>query len=278
MKEGLTFYKIEGGGNDFIVLNNTDGSLDEVKDISALALKLCPRGKSAGADGLIIIENSDKADIRMIYYNADGSWAALCGNGLRALGLLSRHLGITGSKLNVETDSGIYSLEITGENRAKNSFNPPVVKDKELKLDCDGSSFDGVSIDVGIPFYAIILDSKEELERLDVKKYGSFFRYHEHFQPEGTNVTFIYPEKRDRIWIRIYERGVEDETLSSGTGSYSSAAACTVRGVADTRISVNSKGGEVVVGYKFDGERFKDSWLEGQVSIIYKGLFLSNYI
>ncbi len=266
------FYKIEGGGNDFITLIDMDNAISD-DSLPELAKRVCPRATAVGADGIIIARRSTRADLKMIYYNSDGSHASLCGNGLRALGLLAHRLKLVKKSTEIETDAGVFKLEVTGPGRVKNSFPEPKIIETEKSLKCGGVKCKGLWVDVGIPYFCVILSSTEDLDALDIMKLGKFLRFHEEFGTQGTNVTFVAGESGDSIRIRIYERGVEAETLSSGTGSHSSAVAAALHFGMNPPITVISPGGEVIIDFHREGDSFKNVSLEGNAGVIYSGKF-----
>jgi diaminopimelate epimerase len=270
MTKKFEFFKIEAGGNDFVALLNFDGSLDG-EDYPALARRLCRREKGVGGDGIIIAQRSDKADLKMIYHNSDGSHAALCGNGLRALGLLAYREKVAAGKMKIETDAGVFDLEVTGGNTVRNSFNPPKIKAKNMNVEVDSRISSGNLIDVGIPYFCIHMKSEKELSELDVEKTGAKIRNHPMFGPPGTNVTFIFNKSQSDIYIRIFERGIEGETLSSGTGSYSSAVSSVISGLATPPVKVKSPGGAVMIGFDFRQDKIENPWLEGAANIVFRG-------
>jgi diaminopimelate epimerase len=270
MTKEFDFFKIEAGGNDFVALFNFDGSLDG-EEYPALARRLCGREKGVGGDGIIIAQKSDEADLKMIYHNSDGSHAALCGNGLRALGLLVYREKVAAGKMKIETDAGVFDLEMTGGNMVRNSFNPPKIKAKDMNVEVDSRIYSGDLIDVGIPYFCVHIKSEKELSKLDVERTGAKIRNHPIFGPSGTNVTFISNKSQGDIHIRIFERGIEGETLSSGTGSYSSAVSSVISGRAKPPVKVKSPGGSVVVGFDFREDKIENPWLEGAASIVFRG-------
>lgn len=264
------FFKIEGSGNDFVTFIDIDGNVTR-DEIPSLAVKLCDRNKGVGGDGIIIVQKSTKADFRMIYYNSDGSFAPLCGNGLRALGLLLNREKLIAEKMRIETDAGIFDLEVKGENSVRNSFNPAQIIEKSKSVNHNGTIFSGDYVNVGIPFFCVHMKSEEELSKLDVDQTGAVIRNHPDFGSGGTNVTFVCGKDRQTIAARIFERGIEGETLSSGTGSYSSAVSAVIQGIAEPPVKVVLPGGSILVGFEYKDGRIENPWLEGPASIVFKG-------
>jgi len=268
--KGRTFYKIEGGGNDFITFLDFDKNLD-LDFLPDLARRVCPRGSGIGADGIIHASSAENTDIRMIYFNADGSHAALCGNGLRALALLVYRIGIESKEFKIQTDAGTFDVIINTDHLVKNSFAPPRMYNNALELKFADTVYTGVHLDVGIPYYCVFLSSSEDLESLDIVSVGRGLRNHSEFGAQGSNITFIFRESENRIHIRIFERGIEGETLSSGTGALSSAVSAAMKFKQKAPTEVFSPGGNVKIFFKQSGESFENLWLEGNASILYKG-------
>jgi diaminopimelate epimerase len=268
---GMEFFKIEGGGNDFVTIIDLQEKL-KISDLPEYAKIVCNRNLGIGGDGIILVQKSLNADLKMIYRNSDGSFAALCGNGLRALGLLSYREKITDKKMKIETDAGIFDLEITGENKVRNSFNPAIIKSKEMIVKTSNGAVTGDLINVGIPYFCVHLKDIKTLDEVDVNKIGASIRNHRDFGTEGTNVTFITIIDTHSISIRIFERGIEGETLSSGTGSYSSAVSSVIRGLTQPPVDVISPGGKVTLNFAYDNEKIENPSLEGMAKVVFRGV------
>ncbi len=203
----LLFSKMHGAGNSFIIANNIDLNYPSDKKFIK---NICHPHRGIGADGLIYILKSKKADFKMSFYNCDGSQADMCGNGLRCIAKYARNYLVDKNKISFETDAGILNTEIIDENSVK--IDIPILKEIEKAKINDEDVFYG---NTGVP-HAIII--KDNLENLDIKKIGCEIRNDNFFSPEGTNVNFIQICDDGKIKIRTYERGVEDETLACGTG------------------------------------------------------------
>lgn len=270
---GIHFFKTEGNGNDFVALLDLNSKIKR-EDIPEIARRLCNRNISIGGDGVIVIQPSDKADLKMIYYNNDGSYAALCGNGLRTVGLLAYREKISGDKLTVETDSGISMLEVTGPNMVRNSFNSPKIVKKDMKVQVSSGDFIGNLIDVGIPYFCVSVKDLKSLKTIDVDDIGAQIRKHPDFGVEGSNATFVSIEDEHNIRIRIFERGIEGETLSSGTGSYSSAVSSVISGFTLPPVKVHSPGGSITVDFQYKDNAIEHPTLEGSARIVFKGEIL----
>lgn len=258
--------KMSGSGNDFILIDHRNPILSEgqMKDF---ARKVCQRRISVGADGLILIERSERADFKWRFFNSDGSEAEMCGNGGRCAARFAYLKGISGASLRFETLAGILSAQVEGK-RVRLEFTRP----HNLRLDetllIDGKEQKISSINTGVPHVTIFV---EDLERVDVLSLGRIIRFHPHFAPQGTNVNFLHLEKEDQLNIRTYERGVEDETLACGTGVVASALIAAFKGLVKPPVSIKTKGGEIlVVDYEMEANEIKRVFLQGDVHIIYE--------
>ncbi len=282
----LNFTKMVGAGNDFIVVDNglkvtprrslsraksrdSGQASQKFKSFEKIAKKLCDRRTGIGADGMLVLEKSKIADFRMSVFNADGSVAEMCGNGLRCAVLFA---GVK-SKVRVETKAGIYEGEITAKDKVKVKMQEP----KDLKLNfpinVNGRKIKANFINTGVPHTVVFVDG---LDKIDVDAIGSAMRYHDEFKPKGTNVDFVEIMDDNNIKMRTYERGVEGETLACGTGAVASAI-MTVLSVkykvlrGKFWINVRTRGGILKVGFRKIGNKFKDVYLEGEAKIVFQG-------
>ena len=252
----IEFYKYQGTGNDFVMIDNRDNIFDKTN--LEKVQKLCDRRFGIGADGLILIENLDDLDFNMIYFNADGS-QSFCGNGSRCAVAFAKYLGI------IEKQAMFLSTD--GEHEAWiNDAGEVSLKMHDVLSIEKGQDY--YYIDTGSPHYVVNVD---EVSKIDVKKEGAAIRYNDRFKSEGTNVNFVKYNDNE-LDIRTYERGVEDETLSCGTGVTAAALSladsqCLDAGV----IHVNAVGGNLKVGFKKIGNEFKDIWLIGPATYVFKG-------
>ncbi|MCA6079504.1 MAG: diaminopimelate epimerase [Endomicrobium sp.] len=266
----VNFSKLTAAGNDFILIDNRKNIIAE-KDCQTLAKKLCDRKYSIGADGLILLEKSASKDFRMKYFNSDGSYASMCGNGGRSVAKFAYDLGIANSKMVFETDAGIINAEILPQDRIKlDLYNPKDLK-KGIKIEADGEEFDVDFVNTGVP-HAIIFVA--DVEKIDVFKYGKAVRYHKAFAPAGTNVNFVKVIKEDNtLLVRTYERGVEGETLACGTGITASGIISVLRGFARSPVNIIARGGDrLSVSLKNLNDRISDVVLEGPALIVFKGV------
>lgn len=215
----VPFVKMSGSGNDFIIIDDRDGQLDEL-DKSALAVYLCRRQVSIGADGLIFMERSQRADFRMNYFNSDGSSAAMCGNGARCAAYSNSMINGK-SEIKIETDAGIVIakiLSVQGSVEIQMPGAELLLPNIELVIDGLPMRFD--LYNTGVPHAVTFVD---DIESVPVKHWGREIRYHRRFMPDGANADFVEVIDDETLRIRTYERGVEDETLACGTGAIAAA-------------------------------------------------------
>ncbi len=258
----IPFFKYQGTGNDFVLIDSRNHFYFEEENFSLIE-KICDRRFGIGADGLIILKNKEGYDFEMIYFNADGRQSSMCGNGGRCIVAFAKKLGI------IENACRFWAID--GEHEAKTEKNDWV----ELKMS-DVSKIeigDGHFIlDTGSPHYVIFV---EDLDDIKVVENAQMIRYSKRFRKEGINVNFV--EKSDSgLAIATYERGVEGETLSCGTGVTAAAiAASTFNGqIAEIQVDVKAKGGNLKVRFeKIRQNQFKNIWLCGKAELVFEGVY-----
>jgi diaminopimelate epimerase len=256
----MEFYKYHGTGNDFILIDNRDENVTLSEDSIA---KLCHRRFGIGADGLIILNTSDKFDFDMRYYNADGKEGTMCGNGGRCIVAFARHLGMISEKCTFNSIDGIHNATILKESQ-DTIYVSLQMKDVHHHKRINGNIF----MDTGSPHYVIFSNNVSEI---DVFKKGRVLRNDNKFHPEGTNVNFVEIQE-EGIFVRTYERGVEDETLSCGTGVTASALAFAIENRKDKgNIEINTRGGRLNVKFEKNGNSFFNIWLEGPAQLVFSG-------
>ena len=261
----IPFSKMSGTGNDFIIIYNRD-RLVEDDGLTEFIRNICRRKMSVGADGLILIESSDKADFRWRFFNSDGSLAEMCGNGARCAARFAYLNGIAGENLSFETEAGIINGQVKG-GAAKVKIPDPADLHLDYTVDLEYGPLTVSSVNTGVPHVVVMKDSVEEV---DVFGLGREIRYHEAFAPAGTNVNFICQQKPGQLAIRTYERGVEDETLACGTGSIASALIASCKTDWTSPISLVTRSGEsVTIHFRESNHVFTDVYLEGDARIIY---------
>ena len=261
------FYKMSGSGNDFVIIDNRKGILEGV-ELPQWVRKVCRRGLSVGADGLILVQNSPKADFQWRFFNADGGEAEMCGNGGRCVARFAYLTGISGRSLSFDTLCGVIEAEVVGERVKLKMGNPTDVR-LDYALSIDSNECIISSINTGVPH---VVQMVEDLEHYEVSKFGPAIRYHPSYQPNGTNANFITVRDEHTIHIRTYERGVEDETLACGTGAVASALIGASKGLVSSPVTVHPKGGEALpIHFQEKGSSFTDVFLEGDARVVYVG-------
>jgi diaminopimelate epimerase len=262
----IPFMKMSGSGNDFILIDHRRPFFSKAR-MQELARKVCRRRISVGADGLIFIESSERADFKWQFFNADGSEAEMCGNGGRCAARFAYLKGIAGPSLTFETVAGILSAEVDGMRVKLELTNPHSLKLDE-PLAVEGKSLTVSSLNTGVPHAVLFV---EDVEGWDVVRTGRIIRNHPHFAPSGTNVNFVRVEKGSHLIVRTYERGVEDETLACGTGVVASSLISAFKEFVTSPVSVKTQGGEVLkVYFEIEGKEVKKVYYEGDVHIIYE--------
>ena len=256
----VEFSKLTGSGNDFIIINNMDLRID-ADEFRKIVPKICRRALSVGADGVIIIEPSEKADFKWRFFNSDGSEAEMCGNGGRCAARFAFEKGIASSELSFETLAGLIRATVNGQMVKVQMVDPfGWVMDEEL-VDL------GVRycfVNTGVPHVVVMV---KDLDAVDVEKLGRKIRFHERFQPAGTNVNFA-TVKDGKLFIRTYERGVEGETFACGTGATAAALVFMRKGLVRSPVKVCTKSGEVLKIYVENEKVF----LEGLTRWVYDGV------
>jgi len=266
MQEGIPFYKMNGCGNDFILIDNRTTLL--ATDPTAFSQSVCRRKLSVGADGLILIESSEAFDFQWQFFNADGSRAEMCGNGARCAARFARLLGMAEEKMIFLTDAGPIEAQMRGE-QVRIKMTPPSDYREAVEVDLSVGRRTVSSINTGVPH--VVLET-DRLEAADVVPLGREIRRHTRFAPAGTNVNFVQPDAENRLQVRTYERGVEDETLACGTGCVAAALVTALEKRWSSPIPVVTRsGGILTIYFEQDGDRFQDVYLEGDARIVYTG-------
>lgn len=261
----LEFTKMNGAGNDFIVIDNRNLDLALSKEQIA---RLCDRHRGVGADGLLAVEPAEEgADVKFRYYNADGGEAEMCGNGARCFGrYVARLLGDDRSSLSFETIAGTLTAELIGE-EVRIAMSDPF----GLELNAPVESVAPVhNLNTGVP-HAVVFT--EGLEDLDLVKEGAAIRYHDHYQPAGTNANFVGVLAPDHLAVRTYERGVENETLACGTGITACALIHHLLTGAPSPVKIDVKGGETLsIGFvPGTDQTFSEVTLTGPADFVFDG-------
>lgn len=265
----VPFAKMSGAGNDFIVIDHRHSLIPE-QDQAGFVRAVCRRMFSVGADGLILIENSEKADFSWRFYNGDGSVAEMCGNGARCAARFAYARGIADKKMRFETLAGIIEAEVLEDDSVSLLMTAPFDYQRGLSVELDGKEVGINFMNSGVPHVVMFV---EEGVEIPLKKWGHTIRFHEQFQPAGTNVNFVQALGDGAIRVRTYERGVEDETMACGTGAVASAIYAAEKGITSSPVSITTSGGEhltIVFDMQEDGTA-ENVYLQGPARIIYIG-------
>jgi diaminopimelate epimerase len=282
----IQFTKMVASGNDFVAVSCLKGSKCSIPNpkLASFAKTVCDRKYGAGADGLLVLEDSKKADFKMRIFNPDGSEPNMCGNGARCAAL---YFGTRFSRLGArpktenrkprtgllkfETGAGVIEAEVKGSVVRLKMTDP---KDLWANIDLNiGTQFYKVHyINTGVPHTVFFVGN---VDTINVKDVGKQVRFHKHFQPAGTNANFAQAIDAKTIRVRTYERGVEDETLACGTGSVASALlSYYLKITKKAPVSVETKGGEVLkVYFDLKNNKFSNVWLEGSARVVYEGVY-----
>ncbi|MDR1662860.1 MAG: diaminopimelate epimerase [Endomicrobium sp.] len=265
----IKFSKLTAAGNDFILIDNRESIIYE-KDCQNLARKLCDRRYSIGGDGLILLEKSYCKDFKMKFFNSDGSHASMCGNGGRSIAKFAYDLGIVDSQMVFETDAGVVNAKILSGDRVKLDLYEPKDLKRNIKVKLSDREFDVDFINTGVPHVVIFID---DIKKIDIFRYGREIRYHKVFAPSGANVNFVQVEKDNTIFVRTYERGVENETLACGTGITASGIISVLKGFVKSPVDVIAIGGDKLsVSMIVDNDKISSVVLEGPSVISFKGI------
>ncbi len=254
MQNTIDFFKYQGTGNDFVMIDNRDLQFPKEKEIIE---SLCDRRFGIGGDGLILLENDSTADFKMVYYNSDGNESTMCGNGGRCLVAFAHFLDIFEDQTTFTAIDGLHEAEIHNG----------IIKLKMIDVDSIKNVEGDFELNTGSPHYVTFV---ENVDQYKVFENGNKIRNSASYCQEGINVNFVEEISEDEIFIRTYERGVEDETFSCGTGATASALVF-LKDKNQPSVNVNVLGGKLKVYAEQDGETFKNIWLEGPAKQVFKG-------
>ncbi len=257
----ISFSKYQGAGNDFILIEDIDKAFPV--ENHKLIKKLCDRRFGIGADGLMLLRGSEEKDFTMLYFNANGYKGTMCGNGGRCLVAFAKACGY------IDKENDIIFDAVDGEHRAN------ILKDRIVSLKMKDVSEiqkmgQGYCVDTGSTHHVEYVD---KLVDMDVYRCGRTIRAHDMYSPEGCNVNFLQVEANGSISIRTYERGVENETLACGTGSIAAAIVHHSRGNKNDKYILNAKGGTLTIKFDYSMGAYKNIWLEGPATFVYKGVW-----
>ena len=268
-QDPLAFVKMAGGGNDFVVIDNRAG---RVSDPVELARRVCTPHLSVGADGLILIEPSARATFRMRYWNSDGSVGEFCANGTRCAARFAFTSVIAPRRMTIETGAGITGAEVSEGGLVTLTLPPPHGFRAERPLRVGEQTIRGAFLVVGVPHYVVFL--RDGLWSQDIVPLGRAIRMHPDLQPAGANVNFVVVRGEHEIEVRTYERGVEGETLSCGSGVVASSSVAALSGRAKAPLSVLTRSGITLeVNLAVKGNDVSDVQLRGDARLIYRAAF-----
>lgn len=254
----LTFYKYQGTGNDFIMVDNRLDSFP--KENTQLIEQLCDRRFGIGADGLILLENHTSYDFKMVYFNSDGNESSMCGNGGRCLVAFAKQLGIIEATAEFEAVDGYHYAKIIGDD---------LVSLQMKDVDSIAVHQDYSFLNTGSPHHVQLVS---DLKNLDVKTEGAKIRYSDLYGKTGSNINFVHQLENDIFTVRTYERGVEDETLSCGTGATAVVIAMHKTGKTNNNIiDLNVEGGKLKVQFDVDKGKYTNVFLIGPATFVFEG-------
>jgi diaminopimelate epimerase len=254
----LFFSKYQGTGNDFIIIDNRNQTFSQAEEVIHF---LCHRQLGVGADGLMLISNHETLDFSMKYFNADGKEGSMCGNGGRCISAYYYNIIAPKKHLTFHAFDGEHHAEIIETKKNQTSISLQLSDVENIK-----NISDGFLLNTGSPHFVKFV---ENVEAIDVRVLGKELRYRDLFSPQGVNVDFV-EFRNDKLYVRTYERGVEDETLSCGTGVTASAiAASFIKDVSE--FDIITRGGNLQVSFQKNEDSFSNIWLTGLATFIYSG-------
>ncbi len=268
MSRTISFHKMVASGNDFLVIDHRKRF---IKNPAAFTKKVCAWHTGVGADGILLFENSKKADFKMRIVNSDGSEAEACGNGFRCIALYAKEKMGMGSQFEFESLAGLIQAKVSGCRVSVGMVQPTELKLRG-ELQVSGHRLHYSFVNTGVPHTVILT---EGLDKMDVDNLGRLVRYHETFKPRGTNVNFVEIKGPKEIHVRTYERGVEKETLACGTGSTASAVITSILDYTKAPVKVKTSGGEILmIDFKRENGGVSNVKLEGEASFVFEGKLL----
>lgn len=254
----IEFYKYEGTGNDFVIIDNRAAFFP--KENNNLIAYLCDRRFGIGGDGLILLENDVISDFRMVYFNADGNESTMCGNGGRCLVAFANRLGLVAKSANFIAIDGMHYATISDND---------IVSLQMKNVEKLTHSTESVFLDTGSPHHVLLVT---DLENYNIKENGAAIRYSDLYGKMGVNVNFVEQINPDTFSIRTYERGVEDETLSCGTGATAVAIAMKSTGKTDSDVvKINVLGGKLEISFDDNSGMFTNIFLKGAARYVFEG-------
>jgi diaminopimelate epimerase len=264
--EPLTFSKMSGAGNDFVVIDNRAA---RVSDAGELTRRICTPRLSVGADGLILIETSARATFRMRYYNSDGGLSDFCANGTRCAARFAFMNVIAPRRMTIETDAGVVGAEVGEKGDVTLSLPSPHSFRADRPLEVGGRTIHGSSLMVGVPHYVLFL--RDDLWTQNIDGVGGAIRKHRDLQPQGANANFVVVRDPHSIEVRTWERGVEAETLACGSGVVASVTTAALFGRVKSPVSVLTRSGITLeVSFELEGGEIREVRLKGDARLVYR--------
>lgn len=253
----ITFYKYQGTGNDFVVIDNRDLSFP--RENTKLVNFLCDRHFGIGADGLMLLNPSETYDFTMVYYNSDGTESTMCGNGGRCLVAFAHKLGLFKTKTTFDAVDGLHYAD----------YKDGITNLQMIDIDTVEIHPNHCFLNTGSPHHVEIIDT---IDTFDIQQKGAQIRYGAPYFEEGTNVNFVAPLTNNGFRVRTYERGVEGETLACGTGVTAVAISMyETKQTQATTIPIKVEGGELEVSFTPTTNGYKDVFLKGPATFVFKG-------
>ena len=272
----MKFWKMNGAGNDFIIIDNRTEKLPEER-IPGIIRTICERHLSLGADGVMLVETPDDeaACLKMGFYNSDGSAGEMCGNGARCICRYAFETGLAGETQRIETTAGLVTGKRLDARNYRIRLNDPSVLDTERVVPVDGQPCQAAYVelgDPGIPHAVVPVVGLAQADPETLRELGALLRYHRDF-PKGANINFYEITGDDEVLLLTYERGVEDFTYACGTGTGSAAAVLTMKGLISGKgTRFRMRGGELKMDVIRDGDgRITDLFLTGPTNVVAKG-------
>lgn len=263
----VSFTKMSGTGNDFIIIDHRQPFLTK-EEMPGFAKAVCERKFSAGSDGLILIEKSDRVDFQWQFLNGDGSFAEMCGNGARCAARFAHAKGIAPARMKFETMAGDIEAEVIGDS-VRLKMTEPVDLVLGVVLGIDDQAKMVHSVNTGVPHAVLFMD---DISTAPIFEWGRIVRFHEHFQPAGTNVNFVQVLDDGTMVCRTYERGVEEETMACGTGAVAAAIVAGLLDYVKAPVTVTTSGGEqLTIHFEILEGCPSEVYLEGPANFIYDG-------
>lgn len=257
-KMQIDFYKYQGTGNDFVMIDNRLATFP--KNNTQLIEHLCDRRFGIGADGLILLENDTETDFRMVYYNSDGNQSSMCGNGGRCLVAFAKKLNVIENSTTFIATDGLHHATISADG---------LVSLQMIDVDAIQTTPEFSFLNTGSPHHVQLV---EDLEQYNVKENGAAIRYSKLYGKQGSNINFVKKIDDTTFSVRTYERGVEDETLACGTGVTAVAIAMNATGKTNaTSIHLNVEGGKLAVSFDKKDGHYTNIFLIGPAEFVFKG-------